>query len=183
MIDKNWLLRIGWSEAPRDRWKVVPLVVQPDFPLFYWVMNGFVRRESCVYRVARPNDAFDRSTGQRRDWLNVLGGEMASETKSGIASIYTEEFIAIVPSDYSVGTIETSTWWTIENGKRYRDWSTLSEKGKRSYYFSRGSGNCLKQMIFCFILLIKSMCMHEYIIHFICSKMWYNLYKILTYYK
>lgn len=56
---------------------------------------------------------------------------MASETKSRIVSIYAEEFIAIVSFDYSVATIETSTWWTIENGKRYRDWSDFVGKGEK----------------------------------------------------
>lgn len=122
LIGKNWLLRNGRSEAQRDRQKA-PLVARLDFSLFYWVTNGFIRGESPVYRVVHPNDAFDGPTGQaRRDWLNVLCSEMASETKSGIVSIYAEEFIAIVSFDYSVETIETSTWWTIENGKRHRDW-------------------------------------------------------------
>jgi len=177
------LLRIGRIEAPRDRWKA-PLAIRPDFPLFYWVTNGFVQREFYVYRVVRPNDAFDRPSGQRRDWLNVLSSEMASEIR---ISIYAEEFIAIVSSDYSADTIETSTWWTIKNGKLYRDWSTLSEKRKK-YYFIRGKQNCLKRMTSRFILLIK-ICSISMCGVWVCNTQqsnvknttWYNFYEILTY--
>lgn len=126
------------------------------FPsLFYWVTNSRGRlrpgRRSCVNRVVRSYDALDRrgqTTG--RDWWNVLG----SEREEGRESYwrYTRRtwsrYYRLIVARYDW----TSTWWTIENGKRRPPWlirSWLSgaarakERKKGSYCFIRSRENRL----------------------------------------